>query len=141
MFASWTKTRSALLGAGLIWSIPRPTPSEKSPNLRWNMALTQFLRTQNKVHAPEVVADGARPFVESFKAISAREPRALPGSSGATKRSRENDVLVRSTRRAMFHGVLSGELARTIQRWAKVWRVAGLRDRVTVHFNARLRTT
>jgi predicted SprT family Zn-dependent metalloprotease len=93
------------------------------------------------VHAPEVVADGTTRFMKSIKAISARESRELPGPSGATKRSRENNVLVRSTRRAMSHGVLSGEIARTIQRWAKIWRVAGLRDRVTVQFNARLRTT
>jgi predicted SprT family Zn-dependent metalloprotease len=110
-------------------------------NRWWNMAITQVLRTQNKVHATEVIADGATHFMESFKAISVRESRALAGPNGASKRSRGKDVLVQSTRRAISHGVLSGELARTIERWAELWRVVGLRDRVTVHFNARLRTT
>jgi len=105
------------------------------------MAITQILRTQNKVRAPEIMAGGAKRFMNSFKANSARESRALPGPCGVSERSRGKDRLVRSTRRAISHGILSGELARTIQRWAELWRVAGLRECITVHFNAHLRTT
>ena len=105
------------------------------------MAITQILRTQNKVRAPEVMAGGTKRFMNSFKAISLRESQAFPGPCGVSERSRGEDRLVRSTRRAISHGILSGELARTIQRWAVLWHVAGLRDRVRIHFNARLRTT
>jgi predicted SprT family Zn-dependent metalloprotease len=105
------------------------------------MAITQILRIQNKVRAPEVMAGGANRFMNSFKANSARESRTLPGPRGVSERSRGKDRLVRSTRRAISHGILSGELARTIQRWAVLWHVTGLRDRVRIHFNARLRTT
>jgi predicted SprT family Zn-dependent metalloprotease len=105
------------------------------------MAITQLLKTQNKVHAPEVMASGDTRFMDSHKMISVRESRALPWLSGAGERSRGKDRLVRSTRRAISHGVLSGELARTIQSWAELWRVVALRDHVTVNFNARLRIT
>jgi predicted SprT family Zn-dependent metalloprotease len=84
---------------------------------------------------------GAKRFMNSFKANSARESRALPGPCAASERSRGKDRLIRSTSRAISHGILSGELARTIQRWAELWRVAGLQECITVHFNARLRTT
>jgi predicted SprT family Zn-dependent metalloprotease len=103
--------------------------------------MTQILRTQNKVHASEVIADRATGLMSSFKVTSMREPRASPRPRDASERSRRKDRLVRSTRRAISHGILSGELARTIQRWAELWRVAGLRECITVHFNARLRTT
>jgi predicted SprT family Zn-dependent metalloprotease len=105
------------------------------------MAITQIVRTQNKVRAPEGMAGGAKRSMNSFKAISVRESRALPGPCGVSKRSRRKERLVRSTKRAISHGVLCGELARTIQRWAVLWHVAGLRDRVRIHFNPRLRTT
>lgn len=105
------------------------------------MAITQILRTQNKVRAPEVIADRATGLMSSFKVSSVRELTASPGPRPARERSRGKDRLVRSTRRAISHGILSGELARTIQRWANLWRVAGLRECITVHFNTRLRTT
>jgi predicted SprT family Zn-dependent metalloprotease len=93
------------------------------------------------VRAPEVVAGGAKRFMNSLKETSVRESRQLPGPCGISERSRGKDRLVRSTRRAISHGILSGELVRTIQGWAVLWDVAGLRDRVRIHFNARLRTT
>jgi predicted SprT family Zn-dependent metalloprotease len=55
--------------------------------------------------------------------------------------SEDPKLLVAAVRRAVASGVLSGDLARTLRRWATVWRVPQLPDSLSFRHNTRLRTT
>src|SRR5256885_16480347 len=55
--------------------------------------------------------------------------------------SRQVALLSTLVRSAIDCRVISGQLARTLQHWAKLWRVPDLPDHIIFRHNARLRTT
>jgi predicted SprT family Zn-dependent metalloprotease len=70
-------------------------------------------------------------------AKSTRRARRGPSSDA---QSRHIGSLTESIRSAIASGVISGELARTLRIWAKLWRVPELPDRIWFRHNQRLRT-
>ncbi len=73
--------------------------------------------------------------------ILTRKSLRLHGSVSGNTRDPGSGRLVRSIRQAISSGIISGELARTFQGWARTWNVPELSENVTIRFNARLRTT
>lgn len=54
---------------------------------------------------------------------------------------RKEGPLVASIQRAIASGIISGQLARTLRIWGRLWRVPDLPDNITFRHNARLRRT
>jgi predicted SprT family Zn-dependent metalloprotease len=86
--------------------------------------------------AEEPVADAELP-----QARIVRSKRYVHGRRGGGHARRRDELLVTAIRDAADSGVASGQLARMITRWAKLWRLPELRERLTFRKNLRLRTT
>src|SRR5208283_2481463 len=78
---------------------------------------------------------------------AAPQPRIAPskryvhGRQGGGQAPRRDELLLTAILNAADSGVASGQLARMITRWAKLWRLPELRERLTFRKNPRLRTT
>jgi predicted SprT family Zn-dependent metalloprotease len=72
---------------------------------------------------------------------SARNAKRIRRIQGGDAPGRQDRSIVALTRSAIASGVISGELAKTVRQWAKLWRLPELPGGITIRQNARLRST
>lgn len=91
--------------------------------------------------APKAIAAAPTREAEPSHTRSVRRARRMHRGRVANVQGPQVGPLVASIQRAVASGVISGQLARTLRHWAKLWSVPELPDNIKFCHNPRLRRT